>query len=106
MPIAALDRQQALGALRAAGSTDADILHARKEGMLAGTKRMKLLGVFPIIVGVAASLTIVGAVIGIPAIMFGVSMRKRIRTNIAVADAALAEYLGTLAARKAQTATA
>jgi hypothetical protein len=42
--------------------------------------------------GIVACLTIIGAVIGIPAIAFGYWVRKRIKGNIAAAEEALAEY--------------
>lgn len=96
MVVAKLDRQQVFGALRATGSSDPDILYARKEELLAESRRMKLLGIAPIVVGVAMSLTIVGAVIGIPIIWFGYSVGKTIRTNISTADEALSEYSNSL----------
>jgi hypothetical protein len=95
MAIAKIEREQVLGALKLTGSSDPDVLYARKEELLADSRRMKLLGVLPIVAGIAMSLTIVGAVIGVPAILFGVSVRKRIRTNIETAEAALAHYLET-----------
>lgn len=96
MPVAKLEKQQVIGALKATGSSDPDVLYARKEELLVGSKSMKLLGIAPIIVGVAMSLTIIGAVVGIPAIRFGFFVRKRIRTNIQTAESALAEYTAAL----------
>jgi biopolymer transport protein ExbB/TolQ len=93
MAIAKIERQQVTGALKATGSSDADILFARKEELLAESRKMKLLGILPIIVGVVMCITIIGAVVGIPAIVFGLFVRKRIRTNIANAEAAYADYL-------------
>ncbi len=92
MAIAKLDKQQVIGALKATGSSDPDVLYARKEELLAETRRMKLLGVFPIIVGVAMSLTIIGAVVGIPIILFGMSVRKKIKNNLRAAEEGLVEY--------------
>lgn len=92
MIIAQIDKQQVIGALKATGSSDPDVLYARKEELLAESRRMKLLGIMPIIVGVAMSLTIIGAVVGIPAILFGMSVKKRIRKNVTAAEEGLSEY--------------
>jgi len=99
MAIAKIEKQQVLGALKATGSSDPDVLYARKEELLAESKRMKLLGIVPIIVGSVVSITIIGAVVGIPAIIFGVVMRKRIRQNIENAETGYAEYLKLIGAR-------
>jgi Family of unknown function (DUF5362) len=99
MAVAKLERQQVIGALKATGSSDPDVLYARKEELLAPSRSMKLLGIVPIIVGIAMSLTIIGAVVGIPAILFGVFMRKRIGGNIHAAEAALSEYTMALQAK-------
>jgi len=105
MPVAKIEIQQVLGALKATGSSDPDVLFARKEELLAEPRKMKLLGVFPIIVGVAMSLTVIGAVVGIPAIFFGLFVRKRIRTNVQNAESAYTEYLASIGVQ-AKAATA
>lgn len=97
MPIVKLDKQQVLGALKATGSTDPDVLYARKEEMLAESRRMKLLGIGPIVVGTAMTLTIIGAVVGIPIVIFGVTMRNRIKRNTKLAEEAYTEYVDSLA---------
>lgn len=96
MIVPKIERQQVIGALKATGSSDPDVLYARKEELLIESRRMKLLGIFPVIVGVAMSLTVIGAVVGIPVILFGLSVKKRIRTNIETADATVAEYLASI----------
>ena len=96
MPIAQIEKQQVAGALKATGSSDPDILYARKEELLAETRRMKLLGVAPIIVGIAMCLTIIGAVVGLPAIFFGMWVRKRIKNNIRNVEEVYAEYIANL----------
>ncbi len=105
MPVAKIEIQQVLGALKATGSSDPDVLFARKEELLAESRKMKLLGVFPIVVGVAMSLTVIGAVVGIPAIFFGLFVRKRIRTNVQNAESAYTEYLASTGVQ-AKAATA
>lgn len=96
MPVSKLNRQQVIGALRATNSQDEDVLYAKKEELLAESRRMKLLGILPFIVGGAMSLTIVGALIGIPVILFGWYVRRTIKQNIQVVDSAYAEYRQSL----------
>jgi hypothetical protein len=71
MVVPKLEKQQVIGALKATGSSDPDVLFARKEELLAESKKVKILGIAPIIVGVVVSLSIIGAVVGIPAILSG-----------------------------------
>ncbi len=96
MVVAKLDRQLVIGALRATGSADEDVLYAKKEFLLAESYKMKPLGILPLIVGGAISLTIIGAVIGIPIILFGLAVGKTIKNNIAIANTSYVEYLQSL----------
>jgi hypothetical protein len=93
MILAKLTHQQVIGTLRATNSTDTDVLFAKKEELLSETKRLKLLGVVPIIVGAILTLTIIGAIVGVPMLLVGFSVRKAYNHNIALTDAALSEYL-------------
>ena len=106
MAIARPDRQQVLGALKSTGSSDPDILYARKEELLAESRRMKMLGTLPIIIGVVCTLSIIGAVAGIPALIFGIVMRRRIKSNFKIADEVYSEYVGQLPVAGARAATA
>ncbi len=101
MVVPKLDRQIVTGALRATGSSDADVLYAKKEELLVESRRMRFLGPFAYIVGGSMCLTIIGAVVGIPVILFGRAVSKTVKNNIAIADAALAEYLQSVGARRA-----
>jgi len=98
MILAKLSHQQIIGTLRATGSSDRDVLFAKKEELLAETKRLKLLGVVPLIIGTILTLSIIGAIVGIPMLIVGFSVRKAYKHNIEVTDAALAEYLRSVAA--------
>jgi len=91
-----LNHQQVIGSLRATGSTDPDVLFAKKEDLLSETKRLKLLGIVPLIAGSILTVTIIGAIVGIPMLLVGFSVRKSIKHNIAVTDAALAEYMQSI----------
>jgi hypothetical protein len=101
MIVPKLDWQIVTGALRATGSTDPDVLYAKKEELLIESRRMKFLGPFAYIVGGSMCLTIIGAVIGIPIVLFGRAVSKTVKGNIAVADAALAEFLQSGGVRRA-----
>jgi hypothetical protein len=96
MVIPKLTHQQVIGSLRATGSTDADVLFAKKEELLTETRRMKLLTIAPLIMGGILTVSIIGAIVGIPALIFGFSVRKTYNHNIAVTDAALAEYMQSI----------
>lgn len=107
MLIPKLDRQQVFGALKATGSSDPDVLYARKEELLGDTYRMKILGIWPLFLGIFMTLTIIGAVAGIPLIIFGWVMRKRIKGNLKIAESTYNEYvsqLGQSGAARAATA--
>lgn len=107
MLIPKLDRQQVFGALKATGSSDPDVLYARKEELLGDTYRMKILGVWPLFLGTVMTLTIIGAVVGIPFMIFGWIMRKRIKGNLRIAESTYTEYVGQLSQQgPARAATA
>jgi len=96
MVIPKLTHQQVIGSLRATGSTDPDVLFARKEELLIETRRMKLLTIAPLIIGGILTVSLIGAIVGIPAMIFGYLVRKTYNNNIAIADNALAEYMQTI----------
>jgi hypothetical protein len=96
MVIPKLTHQQVIGSLRATGSTDPDVLFARKEELLTETRRMKLLTIAPLIIGGILTISLIGAIVGIPAMIFGYLVRKTYNSNIAIADGALAEYMQSI----------
>lgn len=96
MVIPKLSTQQVIGSLRATGSTDPDVLFARKEELLTETRRMKLLTIAPLIIGGILTVSLIGAIVGIPAMIFGYLVRKTYNSNIAIADGALAEYMQSI----------
>ena len=98
MVVAKLSHQQVIGALRSTGSNDPAVLFAKKEELLAETKRLKLLGIVPIGIGVIMTISLIGAIVGIPMIIFGFLVRKSLKHNLDVSEAAFAEYLRNTAA--------
>jgi hypothetical protein len=95
MVITELSPQQITGALRSTGSSDRDVLFAKKEELLTETKRLKLLGIAPMIIGGILTCTIVGGIVGIPMLIFGFFVRKSYNHNIKVSDETFAEYVRT-----------
>ena len=98
MIIPKLSHPQVIGSLRSTGSTDPDVLFAKKEELLSETKRLKLLGTVPIVIGAIMTVSIIGAIVGVPMLVVGILVRKTIAHNNSVTDAALAEYLQTVRA--------
>lgn len=96
MVLAKLTHQQVIGSLRATGSTDKDVLFARKEDLLQETHRLKLLTIVPIVLGTILSISIVGAIIGVPMIFFGLSVKKSYQHNLKVSEEAYQQYLASL----------
>lgn len=96
MILTKLSHQQVIGTLRSTGSTDPDILFAKKEELLSETRRLKLLGVVPLIAGTILTISLIGAIVGIPMLLVGFSVRKAYKHNIATTDAALAEYMESI----------
>lgn len=100
-PFHKMDRSSVLGALKSTGSQDRDVLHAQKEQLLAPYKNNKFVGMALIVLGALLSLTIVGALIGIPAVLGGIWLYRFTAKNIRVVEGAFAEYVGTAAAATA-----
>lgn len=98
MPVAKLHESQVLGALKATRSNDRDVLFACKEELLQDTNRMRPLGIVPIFVGILMTLTIVGAIVGLPMLAFGIWVQLRIGHNRRTAETALRQHLQSLAA--------
>lgn len=104
MVVPKIEKQQVIGALKATGSSDPDVLFARKEEMLIESRRMNLLPTFAFVVGGTMCLTIIGAVVGIPIILFGNAVRKTIKNNMANAEQGLSEYMKTMGVARRATA--
>lgn len=96
MILTKLSHQQVIGTLRATRSSDRDVLFAKKEELLQETKRLKLLGIVPLIAGTILTASLVGAIVGIPMLLVGYSVRKAYKHNLQVSDEAFTEYLRSL----------
>jgi hypothetical protein len=91
-PFALLDKQTVTGVLKATGSRDLDVLASARAKLEGVPKVHKLMGLALVIVGALMTLTIVGAVVGIPSVLAGWWLRRRAVTNLATVDAAFVAY--------------
>jgi hypothetical protein len=102
-PFQKLDKQSVIGALKATGSRDPDVLYAQKNQLLTAPKHLKLLGMILMVGGAFFTITVILAIAGIPFAIFGWFCWSFGKKNIAAVEEGYAEYLG---AAKASSATA
>lgn len=98
-----LNKQIVLGALKSTGSKDPDVLYAKKSELIQMSKGMPGYSWIPMICGVLLCITIIGAFIGIPALIVGIWLRMKANKNLKLADEALAEYLQSLGIQETMT---
>ncbi|MBS1853449.1 MAG: hypothetical protein JST79_21335 [Acidobacteria bacterium] len=98
-----LNKQIVLGALKSTGSKDPDVLYAKKSELIQMSKGMRGYSWIPMICGVLLCITIIGAFIGIPALIVGIWLRMKANKNLKLADEALAEYLQSLGIQETMT---
>jgi hypothetical protein len=89
-------KQGVIGALRATGSTDQVVLFAAKEDLLDGYRSARTLSWIPLIAGALLTVTLVGAVLGIPLLLLAWWLRRTGQRNLATVEAGYAEYLSSL----------
>jgi len=102
-----LDRQMVLGALKATGSSDPDVLYARKEELLG--ERKGATGQFMawalIVLGVVMTLMVITAPVGIPALIYGVWLQRRLTKLNGVAETTFTEYLKSIGVSRQAAST-
>ena len=89
-------RPQVIGALKATNSNDADVLFAAKQDLLDQYRPLKMMSMIPIICGALLSLTIIGAIVGIPLIALGIWLRRKCKRNMTTVESAYDEYLASI----------
>jgi hypothetical protein len=94
-----LDGQRLLGGLKATGSSDPDILYARKEELLQDTRSRRMYATPAIILGLLMSLTVILAPLGIPLALLGWWNRTKSKRNIETAEAVFTDYVTSVGAR-------
>lgn len=91
-PFLNLDKQTVIGTLKATGSMDPDVLHAKKKAILQAAKFPRMAGVYVMVLGGLLTLTILGAFLGIPLLILGWWMRRRGVRSVKNVEAAFAEF--------------
>jgi hypothetical protein len=94
-----------LGALKATGSTDRDVLYAAKEEFAARYRPLRWFGIWGLVAGGLATLLVITAFIGIPLMILGWWWLRRARRNLATIEATYATYTGQVAAAPARDMT-
>ena len=89
-------KQQVVGALKATGSSDPDVLFACKQELLDQYKPLKMMSLIPVICGALLCLTVIGAFIGVPMIVLGWWLRRKSTRNLATVEDGFTEYLGAI----------
>jgi len=88
-----------LGALKATGSTDRDVLFAAKEEFAARYRPLRWFGIWALVSGGFATLLVLTAFIGIPLMILGWWWLRRARRNLATIEETYASFTGHVAAR-------
>lgn len=92
-----LDHQTVIGELKATGSRDADVLHAKRTSLQSPARMQKFAGATALVMGAVMTITIIGAVVGIPFLFIGWWMRRRGSRNVKTVERAFAEFTGSTA---------
>ena len=89
-------KQQVIGALKATGSSDPDVLFACKQELLDQYKPLKMMSLIPVICGALLCLTVIGAFIGVPMIVLGWWLRRKSNRNLATVEEGFTDYLNSV----------
>src|SRR5687767_3300304 len=102
-PFTKMDKQSVIGALKATGTRDPDVLHSQKIELLSPARQLKLLGMICMVIGAFFTVTIILAIAGIPIVIFGWWCRSFGKKNIAAIEAGFSEYAASLALTPIET---
>ena len=105
-PFTKMDKQSVIGALKATGSRDPDILHSQKIELLSLPKQLKLLGMICMVGGALFTVTVILALFGIPIGIFGWWCWSFGKKNIAAVETGYAEYVASSGATAAAAGAA
>jgi hypothetical protein len=94
-PFTKMDTRSVIGALKATGSRDPDILHSQKNELLSSPKQLKLLGIILMVGGAFFTVTVILAIAGIPFMIFGWWCWNFGKKNIAAIETGYAEYVAS-----------
>jgi hypothetical protein len=91
-----LDKQTVIGALKSTGSKDPDVLYAKKSELIQRSQGLRAYSWIQMVVGVLLCFNQIGAFLGVPLVLLGLWLRRKMGENIKIADAALAQYLESI----------
>ena len=97
-------KQQIIGALKATGSSDPDVLFACKQELLDQYKPLKTMSLIPMICGALLCLTVIGAFVGVPMIVLGWWLRRKSNRNISTVEEGFTDYLGSIGVKMPELA--
>lgn len=103
-PFVKIDKQSVIGALKATGSRDRDVLHTQKNELLATPKSFKMIGIICMVVGALFTVMVILAFAGIPFMIFGWWIWRSGKKNIETIENGYTEYLAALGAQPGQAA--
>jgi len=92
-PFSKLDKQSVIGTLKSCGSRDPDVLFAQKQQLIAPAKHLKLLGWICIVIGAFFTVTVILAIAGIPAMLFGAWLVWFGKRNMKTVETAYGDFL-------------
>lgn len=95
--------KQVTVAFAATGSSDPDVLFARREELLAQTRRLRNGALADIVLGVMLTLTLVGAFVGVPLVSRGRAKQKIVAEYSKAVDLAYTAYLLETAGRRTRS---
>ena len=95
-PFTRIDAQSVIGALKATGSRDPDVLHAQKQELLAPYNHLKLLGIIGMVCGAFFTITFILAIFGIPCLIASWWCWNFGKKNIEAVESGYAQYIATL----------
>jgi Family of unknown function (DUF5362) len=84
--------QEVVLALKSTGASDEDVLYAAKSEFAEPFRYQKIWGVCLVAFGVALSLTLIGALLGIPIAVVGLWIWRKGQRNLTVVDTAYSKY--------------
>lgn len=90
----------ASGYLKQAGSSDPDILQSRRQELVQKQQPMKLGSLLFIVLGAILTLSVIGAVLGLPMLAAAGWVQWRARANLKAIDAAYASLASGLPATR------
>ncbi|HRN62898.1 MAG TPA: DUF5362 family protein [Luteimonas sp.] len=89
------------GYLKLAGNNDPDVLAARKSELIRQQSPMKYFAIVLIVLGTMMTLTIIGAIGGIPVLCTGGWLLSRVKSNVRLIEEASQDYINRLSAHVA-----